>query len=322
MKGLGDAINITNLRYGHNPHQDAKWEKRDNKSAFKINLLNDKSFSLTDLQNIDLFMRLLCDIQENLIVIIKHGLLVGAAYGSNNIESLLSCALSADPEASHTGTIATNMNLNIYWIDKLLQYPFDIIVSTDISFDVIDWINNNREINSRIVHLHKDNRVNILSNIYSLIDGSTIVEDIFQTKITSINDFKIFYANQKNKTIDSNDFVFAWYMAIQCRSNCAILVKNRHVIAASLGNQDGISAIELCLYRAINRHKGNISLSDSILAIDGNLPYSMPFDLLKKNGIGSLIMPGNATNDEQIIECCHEVGVNVAFTGERGFSHR
>ena len=212
MKGLECFMDITKLRYGHNPHQNAKWEKCDSGSGFNISLLNDTSFSLTDLQNIDLFIRLICHINSNVVFIIKHGLLVGAAYGDDSIECLLSCAISADPEASHTGTIATNMNLNAYWIDKLIQYPFDVIVSTSISQDAIDWINNNREVNPRIVHLSKGNITKSLSNVYTLFDGSEITEDVFVTKIISLNDFKFFHANQEKKKKVNDDFVFAWHI--------------------------------------------------------------------------------------------------------------
>jgi phosphoribosylaminoimidazolecarboxamide formyltransferase/IMP cyclohydrolase len=68
------------------------------------------------------------------------------------------------------------------------------------------------------------------------------------------------------------------------------------------------------------RH-GGFDTKGALLASDAFFPFPDSLQLAKEAGIGVVVQPGGSVKDEENIEYCRAVGLEMVFTGLRHFKH-
>ncbi|MFM9327771.1 S-methyl-5'-thioadenosine phosphorylase [Paenibacillus mesotrionivorans] len=332
---LFDEQSEKQLRYGHNPHQVARWNDSGLPRWTLVSSSHEKQnmLSLTDLQNIDKASRILKYQLNPAVVIIKHGLVTGASYGEEPLEMLYMKALQADPAAARTGTVAINRKMNASLLQVILQHGFDVIAAAEWEPDALAFMTNSNTVSRatpRLVSISSTQEISTFRDTpatylerYTFCNGSYAEEDPFTSRVQTIGDFSFYCTGDETILTgeQKSDMLFAWYLTVNSRTNSAVIVNSKHVLAVSAGNQDGISAVELALYRASSRYRDFTNIKGSIMATDGNFPFENPSQLLADHQIEWIIMPGGATNDMEIIKTFNSLHINVALSGERCFCH-
>lgn len=330
-------LRVEKLRYGHNPHQDAKWVISGELTSTTISFneivsLQNSKLSLTDLQNVDTAVRILKYQKHPAVVIVKHALITGASYGNDLLSNIYLKAYNADKLAARTGTVVVKGKIDTELARVMSNCEYDIIAATEWEPEakaILIENNTSSKVNVRLIKINNIEKLPAFisdeTNYFekrTFNDGSYVEEKPFLSRVKSVNDLSIFGKNFSDLTFgEKEDLLFAWYLTINCRTNSAVIIKDKHVLSVSAGNQDGISAIELAIYRAKSRYTGKATINNSIIATDGNFPFEDPSELLVKNNINIIMMPGGANNDEEIIKKFNSLGICVVFTRERCFYH-
>ncbi|MBU4319297.1 MAG: IMP cyclohydrolase [Proteobacteria bacterium] len=194
----------------------------------------------------------------------------------------------------------------------------------------------------------------------SLMDGGIIVQWSFVPLARTREDLTLAACEYKGKTYAINrkptpaeyeDMLFGWLVESGITSNSVIYVKNRQTVGIGTGEQDRVGVAEIAKDKAYRKLKDRYAheahktdyheLTDSelIRAIDlrvekekGGLigatmvsdaffPFRDGVDVGIREGVSSIIQPGGAGNDYQVIEACNEADVTMVYTGQRSFKH-
>ncbi len=154
------------------------------------------------------------------------------------------------------------------------------------------------------------------------------------------------------------DLLFGWLVESGVTSNSVLYVKDGVTVGIGTGEQDRVGVAEIARDKAYRKRadlicwdRYGVAYNDMVLkfgekdgaskrmeideevnAIRGGLPGCamvsdafFPFrdgaEVGIREGITSIVQPGGALRDWDVIDCCNEAGVAMVFTGQRSFKH-
>ncbi|MBW1649994.1 MAG: IMP cyclohydrolase [Deltaproteobacteria bacterium] len=194
----------------------------------------------------------------------------------------------------------------------------------------------------------------------SLIDGGIIAQIPFTPNIRSVEMLKSAeteyngkrYAIKREPTEkEAEDMLFGWLVEAGITSNSVIYVKDLTTVGIGTGEQDRVGVAEIARDKAYKKladkycyqtykvsyneledydkkeeikkrvevEKGG--LKNAVMVSDAFFPFVDGVKVGIKEKILSVIQPGGAGNDWQVIEECNKAGVTMVFTGQRSFKH-
>lgn len=154
------------------------------------------------------------------------------------------------------------------------------------------------------------------------------------------------------------DLVFGWLVEAGVTSNSVLYVKDEATVGIGTGEQDRVGVAEIARDKAYTKFADWISwekyrkpfndlrlvfgeedgskkqaeILEETRAAKGGLPGCamvsdafFPFrdgaEVGIREGITSIVQPGGAIRDWDVIDCCNDAGVAMVFTGQRSFRH-
>ena len=153
------------------------------------------------------------------------------------------------------------------------------------------------------------------------------------------------------------DLIFGWLVEAGVTSNSVLYVKDGATVGIGTGEQDRVGVAEIARDKAYRKLADWIAwekyatpynelvlkfgdlgksrmgeIDEEVKARKGGLPgCSMVSDAFFpfrdgaevgiREGITSIVQPGGALRDWDVIDCCNEAGVAMVFTGQRSFKH-
>ena len=154
------------------------------------------------------------------------------------------------------------------------------------------------------------------------------------------------------------DLVFGWLVEAGVTSNSVLYVKDGATVGIGTGEQDRVGVAEIARDKAYTKHadwiawekyakpfndlrlafgeedgaKKQAEIMEQTRAEKGGLPGCamvsdafFPFrdgaEVGIREGITSIVQPGGAIRDWDVIDCCNDAGVAMVFTGQRSFRH-
>ena len=154
------------------------------------------------------------------------------------------------------------------------------------------------------------------------------------------------------------DLVFGWLVEAGVTSNSVLYVKDGATVGIGTGEQDRVGVAEIARDKAYTKHadwiawekyakpfndlrlvfgeedgaKKQEEIMEQTRAEKGGLPGCamvsdafFPFrdgaEVGIRQGITSIVQPGGAIRDWDVIDCCNDAGVAMVFTGQRSFRH-
>jgi phosphoribosylaminoimidazolecarboxamide formyltransferase/IMP cyclohydrolase len=112
--------------------------------------------------------------------------------------------------------------------------------------------------------------------------------------------------------------LFANKIVKHLKSNAIVLVKNKQLIGAGMGQPSRIDAMNQSIEKA---KKFGFDLKGAVLASDAFFPFADSVELAHKNGITAVIQPGGSVRDKDSISYCNSNNLSMVFTGFRHFKH-
>ena len=155
-----------------------------------------------------------------------------------------------------------------------------------------------------------------------------------------------------------DDLVFGWLVEAGVTSNSVLYVKDGVTVGIGTGEQDRVGVAEIARDKAYKKLADWISwekwatpynelhlkfgdedgarkraeadeesrarkggLPGSAMVSDAFFPFRDGAEVGIREGVTSIVQPGGALRDWDVIDCCNDAGVAMVFTGQRSFKH-
>lgn len=309
------------LRYGENPHQEAKFFASTVKEPFSLataEQLNGKELSYNNIQDANATLNIAREFDEPFCVGVKHMNPCGSATGKTIAEAWKK-AYEADKTSIFGGIVAANREIDLETAQMLKPIFLEIVMAPSFAPDALELLCTKKNLRVLKVDMSKDNTVR---KQYVSMNGGMLVQDRdINTKPVAADQC----VTELKPTVEQlADMEFAWKIVKHVKSNAIVVAKNGMTYGVGAGQMNRIGSAEIALKQAQNTLKEegkDIMTEGLVLASDGFFPFNDCVALAAEYGIKAIVQPGGSIRDEDSIKLADEKGITMLFTGERHFKH-
>ena len=309
------------LRYGENPHQEAKFFASTVKEPFSLataEQLNGKELSYNNIQDANATLNIAREFDEPFCVGVKHMNPCGSATGKTIAEAWKK-AYEADKTSIFGGIVAANREIDLETAQMLKPIFLEIVMAPSFAPDALELLCTKKNLRVLKVDMAKDNTVR---KQYVSMNGGMLVQDRdINTKPVAADQC----VTELKPTVDQlADMEFAWKIVKHVKSNAIVVAKGGMTYGVGAGQMNRIGSAEIALKQAQNTLKEegkDIMTEGLVLASDGFFPFNDCVALAAEYGIKAIVQPGGSIRDEDSIKLADEKGITMLFTGERHFKH-
>lgn len=309
------------LRYGENPHQEAKFFASTVKEPFSLataEQLNGKELSYNNIQDANAALNIAREFDEPFCVGVKHMNPCGSATGKTIAEAWKK-AYEADKTSIFGGIVAANREIDLETAQMLKPIFLEIVMAPSFAPDALELLCTKKNLRVLKVDMSKDNTVR---KQYVSMNGGMLVQDRdINTKPVSAEQC---VTEAKPTAEQLADLEFAWKIVKHVKSNAIVVAKNGMTYGVGAGQMNRIGSAEIALKQAqatLKEEGKDIMTEGLVLASDGFFPFNDCVALAAEYGIKAIVQPGGSIRDEDSVNLADEKGITMLFTGERHFKH-
>lgn len=309
------------LRYGENPHQEAKFFASTVKEPFSLataEQLNGKELSYNNIQDANATLNIAREFDEPFCVGVKHMNPCGSATGKTIAEAWKK-AYEADKTSIFGGIVAANREIDLETAQMLKPIFLEIVMAPSFAPDALELLCTKKNLRVLKVDMSKDN---IVRKQYVSMNGGMLVQDRdINTKPVSAEQC---VTEAKPTAEQLADLEFAWKIVKHVKSNAIVVAKNGMTYGVGAGQMNRIGSAEIALKQAqatLKEEGKDIMTEGLVLASDGFFPFNDCVALAAEYGIKAIVQPGGSIRDEDSVKLADEKGITMLFTGERHFKH-
>ncbi len=309
------------LRYGENPHQEAKFFASTVKEPFSLataEQLNGKELSYNNIQDANATLNIAREFDEPFCVGVKHMNPCGSATGKTIAEAWKK-AYEADKTSIFGGIVAANREVDLETAQMLKPIFLEIVMAPSFAPDALELLCTKKNLRVLKVDMSKDNTVR---KQYVSMNGGMLVQDRdINTKPVSAEQC---VTEAKPTAEQLADLEFAWKIVKHVKSNAIVVAKNGMTYGVGAGQMNRIGSAEIALKQAqatLKEEGKDIMTEGLVLASDGFFPFNDCVALAAEYGIKAIVQPGGSIRDEDSVKLADEKGITMLFTGERHFKH-
>lgn len=309
------------LRYGENPHQEAKFFASTVKEPFSLataEQLNGKELSYNNIQDANATLNIAREFDEPFCVGVKHMNPCGSATGKTIAEAWKK-AYEADKTSIFGGIVAANREIDLETAQMLKPIFLEIVMAPSFAPDALELLCTKKNLRVLKVDMSKDNTVR---KQYVSMNGGMLVQDRdINTKPVSAEQC---VTEVKPTEGQLADMEFAWKIVKHVKSNAIVVAKDGMTYGVGAGQMNRIGSAEIALKQAqatLKEEGKDIMTEGLVLASDGFFPFNDCVALAAEYGIKAIVQPGGSIRDEDSVKLADEKGITMLFTGERHFKH-
>ncbi len=302
------------LRYGENPHQEAKFFASTESVPYSLataKQLNGKELSYNNIQDANAALCITREFSEPFCVGLKHMNPCGAATGKDVVEAWTK-AYEADKVSIFGGIVATNQTVTAEVAELMKPIFLEIIMAPAFTPEALEVLCTKK--NLRLLEVDMSSS-DVKSTQYVSVNGGMLVQDLDTTTKAIAQDMCVTEA----KPLDSqlSDMDFGWRIVKHVKSNAIVAVKGGQTLGVGAGQMNRIGSAEIALKQA--QAKG--TNEGIVLASDGFFPFDDCVTLASEYGVNAIVQPGGSVRDEDSIVMANQKGIAMVFTGMRHFKH-
>ena len=304
------------LRYGENPHQNAKlftFEGLKKKNIANADMLQGKELSYNNIVDADAAWECVREFNDPACVIVKHANPCGVSE-SDSIFKAYDLAFNTDPTSAFGGIIAFNKEVDGDTAKEINKRQFvELVIAPDYEKKAIKELSKKKNIRVLRVDINQDK---LYPGTIKKISGGLLMQDDDEKNI-NIEDLKC--VTKRQPTADElSDLMFAWKVAKFVKSNAIVYVKDKQTIGIGAGQMSRVISTEIANLKA--KEEG-LKVIDAAMASDAFFPFRDGIDKAASSGIASIIQPGGSVKDDEVIAAADEHNIAMMFTGVRHFRH-
>ncbi|HIW52642.1 MAG TPA: bifunctional phosphoribosylaminoimidazolecarboxamide formyltransferase/IMP cyclohydrolase [Candidatus Alistipes excrementipullorum] len=305
---------VQTLRYGENPHQNAKFYRQAEPMPYSLAFarqLNGKELSYNNIQDANAALNIVREFEEPFCVGLKHMNPCGAALGKD-IHEAWTKAYEADKVSIFGGIVAVNRELDGATAEAMKPIFLEIIIAPSFSQEALDILTTKK--NLRLLQVDMSRR-DVKAMQYVSVNGGLLAQELDTSIVTVTDDMTVTKLHPTEaQLVDLN---FAWRIVKHVKSNAIVVVKDGSTLGVGAGQMNRVGSAAIALEEA--RSKG--ATEGLVLASDGFFPFDDTVTLAAKYGIAAIVQPGGSVRDEESIRKADELGIAMVFTGMRHFKH-
>ena len=304
------------LRYGENPHQEAKFYKSLNTVPYSLataEQLNGKELSYNNIQDANAALCIVREFSEPFCVGLKHMNPCGSAVGKDVVDAWQK-TYEGDKTSIFGGIVAFNREVNLAVAELLKPIFLESIMAPSFAPDALELLSTKK--NLRLLKVDMSSKGGVQKQ-YVSVNGGLLVQnqDIDTKKVVA----EMCVTEAKPTAAQLADLDFGWHIVKHVKSNSIVIAKNGMTYGVGAGQMNRIGSAEIALKQASATLGGN--LEGCVMASDGFFPFDDCVDIAAQYGIKAIVQPGGSVRDEDSIKKANENGITMLMTGERHFKH-
>ena len=305
---------VQGLRYGENPHQNAKFYQSAETGSYSLanaKQLNGKELSYNNIQDANAALCIAREFDEPFCVGLKHMNPCGAAIGTDVVDAWTK-AYEADKVSIFGGIVAVNREVTREAAELMKPIFLEIIMAPSFSEGALEVLCTKKNLRLLQVDMSKDENV---VNQYVSVNGGLLVQDLDKKTIEVTADMCVTEAKPSaEQVIDLN---FGWRIVKHVKSNAIVVVKDGKTVGVGAGQMNRVGSAEIALKQA----QAAGFTEGLILASDGFFPFDDTVTLAAQYGVTAIVQPGGSVRDEDSIKKANECGITMVCTSMRHFKH-
>ena len=305
---------VQGLRYGENPHQQAKFYGSAEAGSFSLanaKQLNGKELSYNNIQDANAALSIVREFDEPFCVGLKHMNPCGAAIGKDVVDAWTK-AYEADKVSIFGGIVAVNREVNREAAELMKPIFLEIIMAPSFSDEALEVLSTKKNLRLLQVDMSKDDSV---VNQYVSVNGGVLVQDLDKTTATVTADMCVTDVKPTEEQV--TDLNFGWRVVKHVKSNAIVVVKDGHTVGVGAGQMNRVGSAEIALKQA----QAAGFTEGLVLASDGFFPFDDTVTLAAQYGVTAIVQPGGSVRDEDSVKKANECGITMVCTGMRHFKH-
>ncbi|MDD9951350.1 MAG: bifunctional phosphoribosylaminoimidazolecarboxamide formyltransferase/IMP cyclohydrolase [Zetaproteobacteria bacterium] len=307
---------VKNLRYGENPHQQAKLLAVAGHVSVDLKLHEArKKLSYNNILDLHYARRAVAVYPRGYVaVVLKHNNPCGVGHHLTSPQQALEKALTADPQSAFGGILAMNFTVD-HTLASLIKPLFvECLSAPEVTPEALKLIQEKK--NLRIL-VEPVESLGLHSELRQVGDYGYLLQG--QDALVYGNRAQWKVASEKQPTPEQlDDLDFAFCVAARVKSNAIVLARHGQTIGIGAGQMSRIDAVQFALSKASGL--GHV-IRGAVLASDGFFPFGDCVELAERHGIHAIIQPGGSIRDQDSIEVANRAGICLVMTGERHFMH-
>ena len=305
---------VQGLRYGENPHQQAKFYSSANSGSYSLanaKQLNGKELSYNNIQDANAALCIAREFDEPFCVGLKHMNPCGAAIGTDVVDAWTK-AYEADKVSIFGGIVAVNREVTREAAELMKPIFLEIIMAPSFSEGALEVLCTKKNLRLLQVDMSKDDTV---VNQYVSVNGGLLVQDLDKTTAEVTAEMCVTEAKPSAELV--TDLNFGWRIVKHVKSNAIVVVKDGHTVGVGAGQMNRVGSAEIALKQA----QAAGFTEGLVLASDGFFPFDDTVTLAAQYGVTAIVQPGGSVRDEDSIKKANECGITMLCTGMRHFKH-
>ncbi len=302
------------LRYGENPHQQARFYAAQKAVPFSLataKQLQGKEMSYNNIQDAAAALNIVRDFAEPCCVALKHMNPCGAAVAPT-IGQAWQKAYESDKVSIYGGIVVCNREVTKEMALGMKPLFLEIVMAPAFNKEALEVLSTKKNLRVLIVDMTQSQEP---QNQYVSVPGGLLVQHL-DTQIETIT-LEMCVTKTKPTPEMQHDLQFGWNIVKHVKSNAIVVVKDGHTLGVGAGQMNRVGAADIALKQAqaAGYNKG------LILASDGFLPFDDTVALAAQYGVTAIVQPGGSIRDNDCIVKADELGITMLFTGVRHFKH-
>ncbi len=310
------------LRYGENPHQDAKFYAALEPVPFSLataKQLNGKELSYNNIQDANAALNIVREFGNTPFCVgLKHMNPCGAAIGKDVVEAWTK-AYEADKVSIFGGIVATNCELTREAAELMKPIFLEIIMAPKFSEGALEVLCTKKNLRLLEVNMAADNETHMQ---YVSVNGGLLAQQQDTTTVTLTRDMCV--TESKPTDEQMTDMQFAWRIVKHVKSNAIVVVKNGRTYGVGAGQMNRVGSAGIALRQAeeaLRAEGKDIRKEGLVMSSDGFFPFGDSVESAAEYGIAAIVQPGGSVRDEESITAANKHGIPMLFTGMRHFKH-
>lgn len=310
------------LRYGENPHQNAKFYAATKAVPFSLataKQLNGKELSYNNIQDANAALNIVREFGDvPFCVGLKHMNPCGAAIGTDVVDAWTK-AYEADKVSIFGGIVATNCEVTREVAELMKPIFLEIIMAPKFSEGALEVLCTKKNLRLLEVDMSADSEPHMQ---YVSVNGGLLAQELDTTTKAITADMCV--TNAKPMDGQLTDLQFAWRIVKHVKSNAIVVVKDGKTLGVGAGQMNRVGSAGIALKQAeeaLAAEGKDIRKEGLVMGSDGFFPFGDSVESAAQYGIAAIVQPGGSVRDEESIEVANKHGITMLFTGMRHFKH-
>lgn len=304
---------IQDLRYGENPHQRGAFYKEsilNETSMANAKQLWGKELSYNNIFDGDGALELTKEFKNPAVSVIKHANPCGVAE-RDTIEKAFEDAYNVDPMSAFGCVIAMNRPCSLKVAEMTKGKFIELLIAPSFDNDALEFLKENKQ-NCRILEVGELKKSSKGYDMKKVVGGILIQS----REWPNIEDIELKCVTKRKPTEkELVNLKFAWKVNKHTKSNSVVFVKDKTGYGMGVGQMSRVDASIIARRKSDGRTDGGSMSSDAFF------PFPDAVEAAAEAGIKSIIQPGGAKKDQEVIDKCDELGIAMVFSGVRLFKH-